>query len=192
MLYGLIAWPEQGADSDRAAAVVAAPEDGTAFDALYERYLDRVYAYLRARAATEEDAADLTQQVFLRALAALPRRRGQQETFAAWLFRIAHNAAEAYHRRRRQTIAWHRVPEGLHPRDEDDLAAGMVRDEAMARLDAVLRTLKPEAREILALHYAGRLTVAEVAAVAGKSEAAIKKQLTRTMHFLKERYRDDA
>jgi RNA polymerase sigma-70 factor (ECF subfamily) len=170
---------------------MAACEGPAAFETLYERYLDRIYAYLRARTATEEDAADLTQQVFLRALAALPRRRGHEESFAAWLFRIAHNAAVDFHRRQRQTITWNLLPEGLQPRHEDDLAAGMVRQEAMARLHALLGTLKPDTREILALHYAGRLTVAEVAAVVGKSEAAIKKQLTRTIHTLKERYHDD-
>ncbi|MGH2346423.1 MAG: RNA polymerase sigma factor, partial [Chloroflexota bacterium] len=41
------------------------------FTPLYQRYLTRVYSYLRTRVGSEEDAADLTQQVFLRALDAL-------------------------------------------------------------------------------------------------------------------------
>ncbi len=51
--------------SDDTALVEAARHDPAAFGLLYHRYFDRVYAYLRARTAGEDDAADLTQQVFL-------------------------------------------------------------------------------------------------------------------------------
>ena len=37
--------------------------DPAAFDRLYHRYADQVYAYLRTRTGTADDAADLTQQV---------------------------------------------------------------------------------------------------------------------------------
>jgi len=66
------------ADDDmlvRAAAGADPAARTVAFDALYQRHFTRIYAYLRARTANQEDAADLTQQVFLRALDALPRYR---------------------------------------------------------------------------------------------------------------------
>ena len=66
--------------SAEAALVRAAQEDLTAFAPLYERYRDRIYAYLRTRTRSAEDAADLTQQVFLQALDALPRYRPQRCT----------------------------------------------------------------------------------------------------------------
>ncbi len=46
--------------------VDAARADPAAFAVLYRRYRDHVYAYLRGRTHTVDDAADLTQQVFLR------------------------------------------------------------------------------------------------------------------------------
>lgn len=72
-----------------------------AFAMLYHRYFERIHAYLRSRTGDAEDAADLTQQVFLQALDALPRYRHGRVPFAAWLFRIAHNVAIDHHRRRR-------------------------------------------------------------------------------------------
>ena len=39
----------------------------------YARYQDRIYTYLRTRTGPAEDAADLTQQIFVQALDALPR-----------------------------------------------------------------------------------------------------------------------
>jgi RNA polymerase sigma-70 factor (ECF subfamily) len=43
---------------------------------------------------------------------------------------------------------------------------------------------------MLALHYAAGLTIAETAQVVGKSEAAVKKQISRTIRALKEQYHD--
>ena len=75
--------PEDCGDvlSAEAALVRAAQEDLTAFAPLYERYRDRIYAYLRTRTRSAEDAADLTQHVFLQALDALPRYRPQRVPF---------------------------------------------------------------------------------------------------------------
>lgn len=176
--------------STEAALVRAAQEDLTAFAPLYERYRDRIYAYLRTRTRSAEDAADLTQQVFLQALDALPRYRPQRVPFAAWLVRIARNAAANYHKRHRHTTAWDLVPEALQPAMEDDLEAQVLQHEAIARLHAVLSTCNASTREVLALHFAARLTVAETAAAVGKSEAAVKKQLTRSLRTLKEHYHD--
>ncbi len=176
--------------STEAALVHAAQEDPAAFAPLYQQYRDRIYAYLRTRTRSAEDAADLTQQVFLQALEALPRYRIGRAPFAAWLVRIAHNAAASYHKRHRHTVAWDLVPEALQPLVEDDLEAQVMQHEAVARLAVVLRSCKADTREVLALHFAARLTIAETAAVVRKSEAAVKKQLTRTIHALKEQYHD--
>jgi len=172
--------------------VRAARADRAAFAALYARYVDRVYAYVRSRTATMEDAADLTQQVFLRALNALPRYEERRVPFAAWLFRIARNAVIDAHRQRRVTVAWDLVPEALQPVADLDLEARALREEEVARLRALLRGLDPEARELLTLRFAVGLTSAEIAAVVGKSEAAAKKRLTRILRTLKEQYYDHA
>jgi RNA polymerase sigma-70 factor (ECF subfamily) len=181
-------WP--AASSAEAALIRAAHADPAAFAPLYQQYRDRIYAYLRTRSRSAEDAADLTQQVFLQALDALPRYRPRQVPFAAWLARIAHNLVANYHRHHRQTIAWDFLPESLQPIDPDDLEGHVLRREADVRLAQALGTCKPGTREILALHFAARLTVAETATAVGKSEAAVKKQITRAIHSLKEYYHD--
>ncbi|HEY7416489.1 MAG TPA: sigma factor, partial [Ktedonobacteraceae bacterium] len=71
-----------------AALIEAAKTNPAAFEPLYQRYKGRVYRYLFFRLRHEEDAADLTQQVFLKALSALPGYRIRNIPFAAWLFRI--------------------------------------------------------------------------------------------------------
>ena len=180
--------PARGEDD--AALVHAARADPAAFDALYRRYVARIYRYARAHTPGEDDAADLTQQIFLKALDALPRYRERGLPFAAWLFRIARNAAVDAHRRRRPTIAWDHVPEVARPPDAGDPEAAALRRERATQLRHLLDALDRDRRELLALRFAAGLPVREIAAVIGKSEAAVKKQLARTLRMLKEQYHD--
>lgn len=174
-------------DQNLVAQALACP---ASFVALYQRYLPRMYAYLRLRTACEEDAADLTQQVFMRAFDALPHYRGRSGMFAAWLFRIARNAATDYHRRQRATVTWDLLPEWSQPTTGEDMDIQMLHREALERLRQILRTLDLEQREILALRFAGRLSSAEIATLLGAREGAIKKRLTRLIARLKEQYHD--
>jgi len=84
------------------------------------------------------------------------------------------------------------VPEALHVAGDPNIDARLLRQEAHARLRTLLQALPVEGQELLALRFVARLTVAEIAAVIGKSEAATSKRLSRTMQRLQERYDDDA
>jgi RNA polymerase sigma-70 factor (ECF subfamily) len=165
-----------------------AQADPGAFDLLYQRFFGRVYAYLRARAGSEEDAADLTQEVFLQALAALPRYEERGVTFAAWLFRIARNTLSNQRTRRRPTLSWDLVTP-THPALAQD--AGMERvlhDDDLAHLRRLFEQLSRETQELLVLRFTTQLTIAEIAVVIGKSDAATQKRLARTLHALQEQY----
>ncbi|HXT36121.1 MAG TPA: sigma-70 family RNA polymerase sigma factor [Chloroflexota bacterium] len=181
---------DSGSGLDEAALVRRAREDPAAFEVLYHRYRDRIYWYLRARTQGEEDAADLTQQVFVHALGALHQYHGRKGSVAAWLFGIARHAATDLHRRRRVTIAWDHLPAALHPDDGSDIEADAMRHESLTYLARLLATLPKDRRDLLALRFAGGLTIPEVAAVVGKSADATRKQLTRTLQSLEEHYHD--
>jgi RNA polymerase sigma-70 factor (ECF subfamily) len=176
---------------DEADLIAAAQRDPRAFGVFYDRYATRVYRYLRARTRSDDEAADLTQQVFLRALDALPRYRHGRTPFAAWLFRIARNSVIDSHRRRRPTIEWDLVPDTLRACEEWGPEERALRREELGRLQRLLLQLEPEKRDVVLLRFMAGLTAREVAAVLGKSEAAIHKQLSRTLHQLKEEYHVD-
>ncbi len=189
-LWALSVEREASAESDEAAQVAAAQANPVAFDVLYQRYLARVYRYLRAQVGSDEDAADLTQQVFLRALDALPRYRPRGAPFVAWLFSIARHAATDAYRRKRASISWESLPEALQPAIDQDPEARVLHLEALSRVGDLLARLDPAKRELLALRFAAGLSAPEIAQVVGKSPAAIKKQLTRTLQMLKEQYHE--
>lgn len=177
---------ESGVDD---ALVSAAQADASAFAGVYERYYPRVYRYLAAKAATPEEAADLTQAVFLKAFHGLSSYRPGATPFASWLFRIARNTAVDAHRRRRPSTPLDAVA-GFEPAAEGTPEAETLRAERLRELRAAIATLEPSKRDLLALRYAGGLTAAEIAPLVGKSPEAVKKQLQRTLQQLKEHYRD--
>jgi RNA polymerase sigma-70 factor (ECF subfamily) len=187
-----VAWEgDAEALDDEAALVRAAQQDPAAFAPLYRRYRHRVYAYLYARLTDAEDAADLTQQVFLQALAALPRYRVRAVPFGVWLFRIARNvAADLQRRRGRGSLPWQAVPDEAQPRADHDVEDVVVQREALAHLHATMGNLDPETRDLLLLRFAARLTAAEIGAVTGKSTAAAAKRLQRALQTLTEQYHE--
>lgn len=178
-------------DTDEAEMVRAAQANPAAFAALYQTYLPRVYNYIRARLESEEDAADLAQQVFLQALGALPAYRPGGAPFAAWLFQIARHAVIDAHRRRKSVVSWDALPVAFHPAPGyRDMDSGLIHQEHLDLLKTLLAGLSPLQRELLALRFAGGLSTPQIALVVGKSHAAVKKQLTRLLHTLKEQYHE--
>ena len=169
--------------------VLAAQADPAAFAALYERYMPRVYRYLHARTASPEEAADLTQAVFLKAFNAIDRFKPGRSPFASWLFRIARNAAVDAHRRRPPSVHLDVAAVQLAAADVPEDAA--MRAERLQHLRRLIAALDAEKRELLALRYAGGLTAAQIAPLVGKNPEAVKKQLQRVLRQLKEHYRDN-
>ena len=167
------------------ALVEAAKHDPAAFAVLYQRYFARVYRYLRVRLPSEEDAADLTQQVFLKALDALPRYRPCSAPFAAWLFTIVRHTLADRFRRRPVTLPLEAAREIPVDYEIDD---AMLQRESFEQLSTLLSGLHPDARDLLALRFAAGLTTSEIATTIGKRPEAVRKSLSRLLQALKEQY----
>src|SRR5690242_17252285 len=125
-----------------------ARDDPSRFTPLYHRYRDRIYWYVRARVSSDEDAADLTQQVFLQALDHLHQYHEQKGPFAAWLFGIARHAASNSHRRPRM-VDWDYLPPAFQATGTDSMEADAIRRETVARVTDLVRSLPLQKRELL-------------------------------------------
>ena len=86
-----------------ALAVAATAGDVEAVGRLYDALVEPIYRYVALRLRRREDAEDVTQLVFERIVAALPRYSHNGKPFAAWAFRIARNAVIDHQRRYRPT-----------------------------------------------------------------------------------------
>lgn len=174
---------------DEPALIQRSKEDPAAFAVLYVRYSPRIYAYLRSKTPTVDEAADLTQYVFERALAKIGSYR-ERGMFAAWLFRIARNVSVDHERSRRPVMLELSSAEQVAGPWGDPYQSA-VRAEDLRRLRALVSALSDADRELLALRFAAGLKGREIANLVGRSESAVRKQLWRALRQLKQRYQED-
>lgn len=163
--------------------IVAAQADPQRFGPLYDQYFAEVFRFIHRRTRASELTADLTQQVFLKALLALPRYEPRGLPLRAWLFRIALNELRMYWRKKKEVVmdlSWAEVGAlsaevGLQEREED-----------MQRLASALSRLPAEKARLIELRYFDGASFAEVGQVLGIGEDAAKMRVHRILHILRQ------
>jgi RNA polymerase sigma-70 factor (ECF subfamily) len=171
------------------AAEAALDSSPRAFRAFYDDALPRVYGYfLRRCGGSVEVAEDLTQETFLAAVSELKKGR-RVAASVAWTYGIArHKLLDHY---RRQERAEPGLSVAFEADELDDEL--VVPDDARARERAVsaLACVAASQRAALVLCYVDGFSVAEAAALLGKSEEAVGSLLARGRQSFKRAYLED-
>jgi RNA polymerase sigma factor (sigma-70 family) len=100
---------------DEALTRRAAAGDAAAFATLYDRYERRAYNLCYRITGSADDAADATQETFLKVLERLPRLEGRELNFAAYVMTAARNASYDAIERRRRSAPTGEIPESAVP-----------------------------------------------------------------------------
>ena len=177
--------PGDATDEDASLAVRAGKGEPAAFGALYDRYVDAVYRYVFYRVRNDADAEDLTSEVFMRAMRAIPRYEPRQ-AFLAWLYRIARNAVIDRARRARTQVSFEDAL--AHPNAdkvvEPDAALLALSDSEVVR--AAMAHLTPLQQEVIVLRYMEGFSTAEIAVLVGKREGTVRGIQFRALAALRE------
>jgi RNA polymerase sigma-70 factor (ECF subfamily) len=168
-----------------------AQTDPRAFGHLYDHYFPRVHAYVRYRVYDSQDAQDVISEVFLKAVQNLKRFKWRHNnSFAAWLFRIAHNQVRDYYRQRRRaaySLESQVRLAGLAaemPLPEESI----VKQETFGQVRARIAALSPRRQEIVTLKFYAGLRNFEIAQILGLTERTVAAHLFRALQDLKQRY----
>ncbi len=163
-----------------------AKTDPAAFGQLYEIYVDRIYSYIYYRTGSQVEAEDLTARTFFRALDSIGRYVQRGLPFSAWLFRIAHNLVANWHRdrSRRKIISLDDVTNASARGKGPEIH--VEEGERRTALLAAIRRLPEDRQQLIALKFVERLPNAEIGAMMGRTEGAIKSLYHRTLIALRE------
>jgi len=160
-----------------------------AFAELFNRHSGRVYALLYGMLANPEDAAELCQEVFVRAFRRLDSLRADQAVYG-WLRATATNLA-IDHLRRGKLVAFEPL-EGNRPDSPRDLQSSeqgperaAIRAETQVQVNDAVAGLKPAHRMVVALHHFEGLSVEEVAVTLGVPVGTVKSRLARARDALR-------
>lgn len=168
--------------------------DHGAFRQLFETYAPGVYRIACRMLGEQEEAADLTQDVFVRAYQRLASLRDGQ-AFHAWITRLAVNMAHDRARRAKPRPLSLDAPlpgsDGSFVWEIADDAAGsearVLSGELSARVQAALMALSAEHRIVVVLHHLEGLPVDEIGALLGVPSGTVKSRLSRARAELRQR-----
>ncbi len=170
--------------------------DDNAFGALVDRYGKLVYNVAYSKVGNADDAADVSQEIFLKAWRSLAGFRGDS-SFSTWLCRIAVNASLDYIRKNRRTVtvSLTRADDEDDERPETDIADGSVeadpvagaeRTETVELVRRAIDALPPEAREIIVLRDMHGMAYSDIADVMGLELGTVKSRINRARTQIKE------
>ena len=154
-----------------------------AFEELVRRYEKRVYAVALRSSGSPEDAADIVQEVFLRAWRSIESFRGDSG-FSTWLFRITMNMCVDFARHKHaQPQTQSMVDEEENERPMPDTAPTpeehLENRELGRELAEALEEISEEHRRIVLLRDVSGMSYTEIAEVLEISEGTVKSRLSR-------------
>jgi RNA polymerase sigma-70 factor, ECF subfamily len=175
---------------ERSLVLAAQRGDAAAFRELYEDYRGRIYSLAIYSVGDDALAQDLVQAVFLSVFRGLGSFRFES-SFSTWVYRIAHNECQNYHRRHRPDFvpleAILGASEEIDPRPTSD--AQHARQECQSIIQQALMQLPSQMREAVVLRYVEGLSYEEMAEVLGCAPGTVASRLSRALTELEERVR---
>jgi RNA polymerase sigma-70 factor (ECF subfamily) len=157
------------------------------FESIVLPHLDAAYTLARYLTRSTDDAQDVVQDAYLRALKYFEGFRGTDASDGrSWLLAIVRNTAYTWHRRRRPEAGATEFDERVHSESVADahpetaLVGASVRESLMHEIEL----LPAELREAIVLRELQGLSYKEIADVAGVPVGTVMSRLSRARHRL--------
>jgi len=161
--------------------------DSEAMSRLIYKYQDRVYNIILKICNNSDDAAELTQDTFVKVLENITDFRGKS-SFYTWLFRVACNEAINFCRRRFKVVS-QSLDSGMAPPAEmsdNDPARLAQQKEVIALLTEAISRLDEDHRVVLVLRDIEQMSYNQISDVLGLELGTVKSRLSRARSMLRE------
>lgn len=175
----------KSSDEELLAELNADPDSLAEF---YSRHIDRVLNYAIRRVRSPDDAADITQLVFMSVIHSAPTFDPRRGTAIGWLYGVCHNTVSTWRRDETRTqnrtvqVGGHRLLDADEYATVDDhITAAALQPELARALDR----LPTDQRQILELVSYDQLSVTHAAEALGISAATARMRLSRARRAMK-------
>ncbi len=165
--------------------------DTLLFEVLYDRFASLVYNKCYGFANGEDEAKDLTQDVFLRVYVKLASFKGKSK-FSTWLYAFTYNHCVNYVTRntakkfeKKSISSDHIDIENIGEDIDSTLEFENMRVE---KLKIVMDLISPDEKMILLLKYQDNLSIKELSEALDIGESAVKMRLKRAKEKLVQKY----
>ncbi len=151
------------------------------FETLYDRHAMLVYNKCLGFAKDEDEAKDLTQDVFLKLFVKLASFKGKSK-FSTWLYAFTYNHCVNYVTRstakkfEKQAVDYKDIENLAEDDEEDDNSFLQMKVD---KLKVALDLISPDEKMILLLKYQDYLSIKDIEGVLGIGESAVKMRLKR-------------
>jgi RNA polymerase sigma-70 factor (ECF subfamily) len=162
-----------------------ARKDPERFAPLYDKYYKVIFLFIYRRTDEEELTADLTSQVFLKAIVNLPRYEFKGLPFSAWLYRIAINEVNQFFRNKKNARAISIEDAGIERLCEELDENNQHNQEQERLLTLSFNFLEQEELQLLELRFFEDRAFKEVAYLMGITENNAKVKTYRVLDKLK-------
>lgn len=178
---------------DEQASIRLAKEgDEQAFEALVTAYERKVYNYALRSTGNEQDAMDITQEVFLRVFRSLSGFK-EESSFSTWLYRITFNICIDFSRknakRNENSLSLDgEIADGKElelPDERHAPEAAYDRKELREEIAGAILRLSEQHREVLVMREISGLSYAEIAEVLELEEGTVKSRIARARENLR-------
>lgn len=169
---------------DEESIILKSQADPEAFRPLYEKYFKRIFLFVHHRIAEKELTADITSQVFLKALVNINKFSFRGLPFSAWLFRIALNECNDFFRKNKR-YRLVTMEEGMVDHLYEELTAETRLEDLRQRLPAILQKLSASELQIIELRFFEQRPFKEVGDILGISETYAKVKVYRVLEKMK-------
>jgi RNA polymerase sigma factor (sigma-70 family) len=158
--------------------------DALAWETIVRQQQQAVFRLAYLRLGDVDEAEDVTQETFIRAVQALDRFQ-LDRPLRPWLLRIAANLAA--NRRRGLGRYWAALRRSLEvlPEATDSPGENLQQEQDTQALWRALRRLRPLDQEVIYLRYFLELSVTETAEAAGVAPGTVKSRLNRALSRLR-------
>lgn len=156
------------------------------FGLLYEKYFDVIFRFVFKRlGGDEENAADITQQTFVKAMGAIKQYEDRGFPFSTWLYRIAQNEVNLFFRQNNKHYTVE-VEERHVVHLMDEMKFNDKAPDNQEMLVKLLNTLKPEQLDLIELRFFQALSFKEIADIYSITEANAKMRIYRILEKMQQ------